>query len=168
MYIIIMYILKSILIINNYYSYKVHHELIVIVSFELETVSFWFSVVFFFFSFMAPPTAYGHSQSRDRIKAVAASLHHSHSNTRSELTPDLHHSLKEHWIPNSLSETRDRTCILTDTSQVLNPLSHSGNSQRFYLALLILYPYFLSSISKISGLKDTYYRLNYVPLQFVC
>ena len=29
---------------------------------------------------------------------------------------------------NPLSEARDGTCILMDTSQVLNPLSHNGNS----------------------------------------
>ena len=29
-----------------------------------------------------------------------------------------------------LRETRDRICILMDTSQVLSPLSHNGNSSR--------------------------------------
>ena len=41
----------------------------------------------------AAPTAYGGSQSRGPIRAVAASLHHSHSNAGSELcvrpTPQL-------------------------------------------------------------------------------
>ena len=32
-----------------------------------------------------PPTAYGSSQARGQIGAIAASLHHSHSNTRSKL-----------------------------------------------------------------------------------
>ena len=36
-----------------------------------------------FFLFRATPTAYGSSQARGGIGAVAASLHHSHSNTRS-------------------------------------------------------------------------------------
>ena len=31
---------------------------------------------------------------------------------------DLYHSLWQCWILNPLSETRDRTCILMDTSQV--------------------------------------------------
>ena len=35
--------------------------------------------------FRAAPAAYGGSQARDQIRAVAASLYHSHSNTRSEL-----------------------------------------------------------------------------------
>ena len=34
---------------------------------------------------MATPVAYGSSQARGQIRAAAAGLHHSHSNTRSEL-----------------------------------------------------------------------------------
>ena len=30
----------------------------------------------------------------------------------------LHHSSRQRWIPDPLSETRDRTCIFTDTSQI--------------------------------------------------
>ena len=41
---------------------------------------------------------------------------------------DLHRSSWQHRILNPLSRARDRTCILMDTSQVLHPLSHSGNS----------------------------------------
>ena len=43
------------------------------------------NVVRFFFLFMATPAAYGSSQARGWIRATAAGLHHSHSNTRSEL-----------------------------------------------------------------------------------
>ena len=39
---------------------------------------------FFFLLFRATPAAYGGSQARAQIGAVAAGLHHSHSNTRSE------------------------------------------------------------------------------------
>ena len=39
---------------------------------------------FFFFVFLGPHMAYGGSQARGLIGAVAAGLHHSHSNTRSE------------------------------------------------------------------------------------
>ena len=38
---------------------------------------------------------------------------------------DLCHSLWQHFL-NPLTEARDRVCILTETSQVLNPLSHNG------------------------------------------
>ena len=41
-------------------------------------------IFFFFFFFKAAPVAYGSSQDRGWIKAVAASLCHSHSHTRSE------------------------------------------------------------------------------------
>ena len=44
-------------------------------------------IFFFFFGlFMATPKAYGSSQTRDLIGAVAASLCHSHSKTGSELS----------------------------------------------------------------------------------
>ena len=47
--------------------------------------------------------AYGGSQARGLIRAVAASLHHSHSNARSK--PSLQHTPQ-------LMETPDRTCNL--------------------------------------------------------
>ena len=39
----------------------------------------------FFFLFRATPEAYGSPQARGQIEATAVGLHHSHSNTRSEL-----------------------------------------------------------------------------------
>ena len=39
---------------------------------------------FFLFLFLAAPVAYGSSQARGQIRAAAAGLHHSHSNTRSK------------------------------------------------------------------------------------
>ena len=47
----------------------------------------------FFFFLRAIPMAYGSSQARGQIGATAASLHHSHSNTRSQphLQSTLHH-----------------------------------------------------------------------------
>ena len=41
---------------------------------------------------------------------------------------DLHRSLQQHWIHNPLSEAKDQTHIVMDTSQVFNPLSHKSNS----------------------------------------
>lgn len=48
---------------------------------------FYFLVFYFFFflAFQVTPAAYGGSQPRGLIRAVAASLCHSHSNARSEL-----------------------------------------------------------------------------------
>ena len=57
------------------------------------SVLFLFSFFFFFFFFYlfrATPVAYGGSQGRGRIGAVAAGLHHSHINTGSE--PHLGHT----------------------------------------------------------------------------
>ena len=48
---------------------------------------------------------------------------------------DLHCSLQQCWILNPLGEARDQTCILIDTSWVLNSLSYSGNSEIYLLHL---------------------------------
>ena len=64
--------------------------------------------------FRAAPMAYGRSQARGWIGAIAAGLCHSHSLTRSEqrLQP------QQHWILNALNGARDHTRVLMDTSQV--------------------------------------------------
>ena len=49
--------------------------------------------------------AYGSSQARGLIGVAAASLHHSHSS-------------QQCWSLNPLSEARDRTLVLMNTSQV--------------------------------------------------
>ena len=67
---------------------------------------------FFFLSFRAAPAAYGGSQARDPIRAVAAGLHHRHSNTRSEL------QARQCRILHPLSEARDRTHILMVPSRI--------------------------------------------------
>ena len=68
---------------------------------------------------------HGSLQARGRIRAVTASLYHSHSNVGSE--PNLHHSLRSRQILNPSSKTRDQICIFMDTSWVLNLLSHNRN-----------------------------------------
>ena len=72
------------------------------------------NAIFFFCLFRVAPAAYGGSQARGLIRAVAASLHHSHSHARSEPTPQLMAML----ILNPLIKARDRTCILMDASQL--------------------------------------------------
>ena len=62
--------------------------------------------------------AYESSQARGPIGAAAAAgLHHSHRNTGSF---------------NPLSKSRDQTHILTDTTQILNPLCYYGNSYKVF------------------------------------
>ena len=56
-----------------------HRELFCI----LFSLLFYF-ILFIFLLFRATLAAYGSSQARGQIRAVAASLHHSHKNARSE------------------------------------------------------------------------------------
>ena len=74
-------------------------------------------LVFFVFS-RAAPTVCGGFQVRGLIEAVAAGLHHCHSNARSELhlwpTPQL----RQWQILNPLSKARDRACNLMVPSQI--------------------------------------------------
>ena len=65
--------------------------------------------VFFFFFVFSPPMAYGSSQVRGQIEAIAAGLGHSYSNARSSHVCDLHHSSQPSWILNPLREARDWT-----------------------------------------------------------
>ena len=63
----------------------------------------------FFFFFRAVPVAYGGSQTRDPIRATAASLCHRPSNIKSGQLGgirDLHHSSQQRWIFNPLSKAR--------------------------------------------------------------
>ena len=69
--------------------------------------------------FRAKPAAYGVSQARGSIQAVAAVLQHSHSNTGSELrlrpTPKLMATCR---ILNPLSKARDQTQNLKVPTQI--------------------------------------------------
>ena len=75
--------------------------------------------IFIFCLFRASSAAYGCSQARDRIRARADS-----DIATATVTPDpsriydLHHSSRQHWIPDPLSEAKDRTCVLMDASQI--------------------------------------------------
>ena len=64
---------------------RVYQHLIVS---QLPKSSHMYIVFFFFFFFFGlfrvAPTAYGSSQAKGPIEAAAASLHHTHSNARSE------------------------------------------------------------------------------------
>ena len=73
---------------------------------------------FFFFCLFAiswaAPAAYGGSQARGPIEAIATGVHHSHSNAGSKPLCNLHCSFWQCQILNPLSKARDGTCILRD------------------------------------------------------
>ena len=79
---------------------------------------------FFFLYFRAAPVAFGGSQSRGRIGATAAGLHHTTATRDLSHVCDLHHSSQQRRILNSLREAMDWTCNQSD----LFPLRHDGNS----------------------------------------
>ena len=80
------------------------------------------SIFFFFFFvfclFRAAPAVYGNSQARGRIGAIAAGLHHSHSNLGYEQCLWPTPQLMQCWILNPVSKARDWTCVLMDPSQI--------------------------------------------------
>ena len=74
--------------------------------------------IFFFFLFGAEPAAYESSQARVKLElqlltytTATATLEPCHICT-------LCHISWQHWILNPLSEARDQTCVLMDTSQI--------------------------------------------------
>jgi len=89
-----------------------------------------FFVLFLFFVFFLIDASAAYRNSQARVKSelqlpaytatIAAHLQ--------SLLWDLLHSLWQCQILNPLGEARDQTCILMDTSQVLNQVSHNGNS----------------------------------------
>ena len=79
----------------------------------------------FFFFFRPTPIAYGSSQARGRIRAVAATATAMWDPSRN---CDLHYSSWQHRTLNPLSKARDQTWVLMDTSCVCSLLSYVGNS----------------------------------------
>ena len=61
------------------------------------------------FCYRAAPTAYGGSQARGLVRAVADGLCQSHCNASSEPHLHLHHSSQQRQILNPLSKARDQT-----------------------------------------------------------
>ena len=96
-------------------------------------VTLKFDLLFFFPHFRAESAAYGSSQARDWIRAAAAGLHHSTMMQDLSHICDLHHNSQQCQILNPLSKARDQTCILKDTSWILDLLGHNGDSVIFLL-----------------------------------
>ena len=74
---------------------------------------------FCFFHFGATPAAYGGSQARGWIRAIAVGLHATATETADPSRfCNLHHSSWQHSILNPLSKARNWICVLMDTSQI--------------------------------------------------
>ena len=86
---------------------------------------FFVVVIFVFAFFRAASTAHGSSQASSWIGTAGASLFNSH-------ICDLHHSSQQCQILNPLSEARDWTHILMDTSQVHYYLATVGTPSIFF------------------------------------
>ena len=87
---------------------------------SLETTIIVYSLYkfFFFLLFLAAPVAYGVSQARGWIGAVATGLSHNHCNTRSKPCLQPTPQLMAMPDPYPLSEARDRTWVLMDPNQI--------------------------------------------------
>ena len=92
--------------------------------------------------FRSAPTVYGSSQARGRIRATAAGLL---AYTTATATTDPshicnpHHSSRQHWILNPMSEAGDRTFILMDPSQVHYHWAMTGTPISLCFHLVPLY-----------------------------
>ena len=94
-------------------------------------------------------------------------------NTTATAMPDLsrvcnlQHSSRQRWTLNPPSKARDPTHFLVDTNQVLNPLSHSGNSLKSTLKLvffptvmlLLVIKTRLISILQMSGFLGLHFHM---------
>ena len=78
-------------------------------------ILFFFFFFFVFLPFLGPlPSAYGGSQARGRIGAVATGLRQNHSNAGS----DHHHSSRQRRILNPMSKARNQTRNLMVPSRI--------------------------------------------------
>ena len=92
-------------------------------------VHFFLYFIYLFLLFRAIPGAYGSSQARGRVRAVAASLSHSHGNTKSKLclwpTPQLR-AMPDPW---PTEQDQGSNPCPHGYQSVSLPLSHGGNSK---------------------------------------
>ena len=84
---------------------------------------------------MAVPMAYGGSQARVWIRVTTASLATATAIQDPSYVCDLHHSSWQCQILNPLSETRNGTCVLMETSRIRNSifLNNKGKPLRFLI-----------------------------------
>ena len=134
-------------------------------------LSFFFFFFFFFGLCKATPTAFGSAQARDRIRAEAASLHHSHSSTGSKPHLQPTHSSQQCQIHNPLVKARGWTLVLMDTSQVHYHWATTGTPFFLFLlnyswfTILCWFQVFIKVIPffRFFSIKDYYKILNIIP-----
>ena len=92
---------------------------------------------------MAAPVAHGGSQARVKSELQLPAYASATATWDLSRICDLHHSSEQHLIFNPLSEARNGTHILKDTSQVCELLSHNGSVPItfFFFKLKILWKY---------------------------
>ena len=97
-------------------------------------VAFYLIYLFiYFWFFRAAPVTYVSSQARGWNRAAAAGLRTTATaKPHLSLVCDLHHSSRQHWILNPLSEARNWTCVLMDTSQVFSAESQQELLSAFF------------------------------------
>ena len=91
----------------------------------------------FAFSRVAP-VAHGDSQARGPIEAIATGLPRATATQDPSCVYNLHHSSRQHQIPNPLSKARDQTRNLMFPSQICYPLSYNRNSEMSLNELCII------------------------------
>ena len=94
-------------------------------------------VFVFLFLFRAAPSTHGGSQVRGQIRAVATSLHYSHSKPDLSCVCDLHHSSQQCQIFNPLSKARNQTCVLMDASQIHFHCATTGTLILAFVSILV-------------------------------
>ena len=87
------------------------HSFILLIYFIL---LYYFILLFYFLLSKATPVAYVNSQARGQIGATAVAI--ATVMQSPSCVCKLHHSSWQHWISNPLSEAREQTHILMDTS----------------------------------------------------
>ena len=97
-------------------------------------IQFSLAVSFFFFFFFCFLGLYPWHMEVPRLGVKSELQLQAYSTATATWDPsticDLHQSLCQRQILNPLSEARDQTCILMNTSpKAINPLSHNRNSQ---------------------------------------
>ena len=111
-----------------------------------------------FFLFKVAPAAYRSSWARDHMRAAAASLHDSHSNTETEphlrpmATTCSNTRSEAHWVRSGIKPAPSWILCL-----VPNLLSHKGNHSTCYLCLFDNhYPTRYEMISQWGGMLGTF------------